>query len=209
MTMRDDTLVTPEVLGEALQQVTEEGGDNVLKTFADSEPILSSFLADYATKVAGKMALSGAGKATVRGVHQDMLMAGALVYRAMRHASYQLWEDTALGDRLRILRKEVTGESEDETAEPRIAEPTAGDVKPAGHDHLVVLLGPQVGRKTALMRALRQLAHLSSKQARQVIESAPTVIVQGLSEEQANLLKDRLEENGGKVVVMRPDGKEA
>jgi large subunit ribosomal protein L7/L12 len=200
MTMRDDTLVTPEVMGETLQQVSEEGSDKALEAFAQSEPILSSFLADYATKVAGKMALTGAGKATVRGVHQDLLMAGVLVYRVMRHAGYKLWEDTALGDRLRLLRQEVTGP----TAPEDTADKPAEGKKVIDHDRLVVLIGPQVGRKTALVQALRRLAHLSTKQARRLIESTPAVIGQGLSEEQANQIKTHLEQSGGRVVVMRP-----
>jgi len=106
---RDVTLVTDEVLGATLSEYNGQGAAVMLRAFAEAEPTLAGFLNENANRVVGKLALAGASRAIVQGVHADLLAAGVLAYLGVRKGAFKVWQDTELGDRLRDL--EVTAET--------------------------------------------------------------------------------------------------
>lgn len=93
---RDDTLVSKETLETTFGRFSDEGLESMLGALTAAEPHLGTFLTENAARVAGKLALCGAPRSIVRGVHQDLPASAVLVYLAVRQGTYQIWEDTAL-----------------------------------------------------------------------------------------------------------------
>jgi len=108
--MRDVTLVSDEVLAETLSEYNGQGTPAMVRAFAEAEPTLATFLSENANRVVGKLALAGASRSIVQGVHADLVAAGVLAYLSVRKGAYKVWQETALGDRLRAL--EVPTDSE-------------------------------------------------------------------------------------------------
>jgi len=93
---RDDTLVSKEMLETTFSRFSDEGLEVMLAALTAAEPYLGTFLTENAVRVAGKLALCGAPRSVVRGIHQDLLAFAVLVYLAVREGTYQIWKDTAL-----------------------------------------------------------------------------------------------------------------
>jgi ribosomal protein L7/L12 len=199
--MRDDTLVSKQSLETTLGQLGENGSDSFLSTLMEAEPGLGGFLTHNATLVAGKLALTGAPQEVIQGVHSDLLAACAVVYWAVRQGSYEIWEGTALGDRLRALQPAqqtaAAGTAVDDTEQAE----GAADSESAG-EHVVVLLGTTAGRKRELVRALRQLTGQPLRQVRRLLEQTPVAVFRGLAEQAAVELQAQLEQAGGRAVVL-------
>ena len=100
---REVTLVSDEVLGETLTEYNGRGTVAMVRAFAEAEPTLASFLSENANRVVGKLALAGASRAIVQGVHADLVAAGVLAYLSVRKGAYKVWAGTELGERLRDL----------------------------------------------------------------------------------------------------------
>src|SRR5262245_43310770 len=90
----------------------------MMATIVQAEPILGNVLQATAAQVAGKLALSGAPHPVVAGVHNDMLSTLALVYLAVRKGSYEIWEGTALGERLQHLDVAAQDRVDDAAIDP-------------------------------------------------------------------------------------------
>jgi hypothetical protein len=121
---RDVTLVNDEVLAETLSEYNGFGTPAMVRAFAEAEPTLATFLSENANRVVGKLALAGASRSIVQGVHADLIAAGVLAYLSVRKGAYKVWQDTELGERLRAL--EVPSEGETASA--------ATDEEPPGAD---------------------------------------------------------------------------
>ena len=57
------------------------------------------------------------------------------------------------------------------------------------------------GQKLQVIKAVREVTQLSLKEAKETVESAPTIIKQTVPTEDAEALKKRLEEAGAKVTL--------
>jgi hypothetical protein len=99
----DSMLVEPENIISARQHVAEKGSSQSLNEFAQTEPVLASFIYEGLAIVAGKLSLSGAPTELVQGSHEDVLALLLTCVHALRRGHYALWKDTVTGTRLAQL----------------------------------------------------------------------------------------------------------
>ena len=57
------------------------------------------------------------------------------------------------------------------------------------------------GNKVKVIKAVRELTGLGLKEAKAVVDEAPKMIKEGVSKEEANMIKEKLEAEGAKVTV--------
>ena len=57
------------------------------------------------------------------------------------------------------------------------------------------------GKKIAVIKAIREVTQLGLADAKKVVEAAPTMVKEGVSKEEAEDLKKKLEEAGAKVTL--------
>src|SRR6516165_1304259 len=96
-------LVEPEHIVSARKDVADQGSGQALNKFAETEPVLASFIYEGLASVAGKLSLSGAPTELVQGSHEDVLAVILTCVQAMRRGHYALWKDTVTGTRLAQL----------------------------------------------------------------------------------------------------------
>ena len=65
----------------------------------------------------------------------------------------------------------------------------------------VVLKAASPDKKIAVIKVVRELTGLGLKEAKDLVEGAPKAVKEGVSKEQAEEIKKKLEENGGTVEV--------
>jgi ribosomal protein L7/L12 len=195
--MRDDTLVSEQVLKVALDDAGRCGPEAVLEDLIQSEPHLGSYLQQNATLVAGKLALSGAPQPVIEGVHTNLLSACALVYRALRQGTYEIWQNTALGERLKLLDP-ASGETR---TEDRAGPQQQPDSSTIAEPRTIVLLGVKTGHKTQLSRAVSRLTGWTLRQVRQLLEQTPVTLFENVPAEVAASIQTQLEQSGGRAVV--------
>ena len=75
----------------------------------------------------------------------------------------------------------------------------AGDV--AEQDEFDVVLESDGGNKIAVIKEVRSLTSLGLKEAKDLVEAAPTAVLEKVSKEAAEKAKDALEGAGAKVTV--------
>jgi ribosomal protein L7/L12 len=184
--MRDDTIVSETALKTAVEEVGKNGPDTMMATIVQAEPILGNFLQATAAQVAGKLALSGAPHPVIAGVHNDMLWACSLVYLALRKGSYEIWEGTALGERLQQLEVTAQEGGDDTDTEPR---------------QQVLLLGIAARSKTRVMHCVSSLTGRPLREVRKLLEQAPVVIFADVPAPFAAVIQAQLEQIGGRIVV--------
>jgi hypothetical protein len=97
--MRDDTIVSGQALQEALDTLERKGIEATLGDLLQAEPVLGGYVTQNATLVAGKLALAGAPQSVSQGVHTDLLANCLLVYLAVRKGTFEIWKETALGEK--------------------------------------------------------------------------------------------------------------
>jgi ribosomal protein L7/L12 len=199
--MSDDTLVSQQALRAAIDHMGEHGSDAVLQALQQAEPCLSYYLTESAARVVGKLALSGAPHEVVTGVHGDLLWTCALVYLAVRRGSYEIWQDTALGERLRVLDPAAVSEPAGDTAASLEEEVAAAA---ALEPHAVVLLGVRTGRKTELAGAVRRLTGWTLRQVRELLEHTPVTLFEDVRADVAATIQAELEHSGGRTLVTPP-----
>jgi hypothetical protein len=188
-TLRDDTLVSENALHSAIDRMGQHGLEATLQALGQAEPGLGHFLTENAARVAGKLALSGAPQSVVTGVHGDLLSACALVYLAVRRGSYEIWEGTALGDRLRDLEVDTPSEADN----PEGDEPA----------QQVLLLGIAPRCKTRVLSLVRQRTGQSARDVRQLLGQVPLVLLSAVPRVIAEAVRDELTQAGGQV-TLRP-----
>jgi ribosomal protein L7/L12 len=189
--MRDDTLVSDAALQQVMDRMGQHGPESLFHTFLQAEPHLGPAVLRTATQVAGNLALSGAPQPVVSGVHWDLLFTAALVYHALRNGSYEIWHDTAVGERLRALEV-VVPEAEASAPNPET---------PAQDGLQVVLIGVAPHRKTRLVATVHKLTGRTAKEAREMLGQLPVVLFPEVSAPLADLVCKQLEQAGGVVAV--------
>jgi len=85
-----------------------------------------------------------------------------------------------------------------------MAAPTGGGGAPAAEEKTsfnVILKAASADKKIAVIKVVRELTGLGLKEAKDLVESAPKPVKEGVTKEQAEEIKKKLEENGGTVEV--------
>ena len=84
-----------------------------------------------------------------------------------------------------------------------VAAPAGGDAGGAAAEQTEfdVVLASFGGNKVAVIKAVRGATGLGLKEAKEVVESAPKAIKEGVSKEEAEELKAQLEEAGAEVEI--------
>src|SRR5205807_2170390 len=85
------------------------------------------------------------------------------------------------------------------------AGPAAGPAvpeKPAEQTEFTVMLdGFDAAKKINVIKIVREITGLGLKEAKDLVEGAPKPLKENVSKDEANKLKQKLEEGGGKVSV--------
>ena len=82
------------------------------------------------------------------------------------------------------------------------AMPAAGGGEGAAEEEKTefdVVLTDVGGNKIHVIKAVREVTSLGLKEAKELVESAPTAVAEGVSKEEAEAIKAKLEEAGAKV----------
>ncbi|MGJ5672888.1 MAG: 50S ribosomal protein L7/L12 [Nostochopsis sp.] len=84
-----------------------------------------------------------------------------------------------------------------------MAAPTAAAAEPVEEqtEFDVVLEDVPADKKIAILKVVRELTGLGLKEAKDLVESAPKAVKEGMAKEAAEDAKKRIEEAGGKVSV--------
>ena len=85
-----------------------------------------------------------------------------------------------------------------------MAAPAAGDAAPAAEEKTefdVILAGFDASAKIKVIKAVREISGLGLGEAKAFVESAPKAVKEGVSKDEAEELKKKLEEAGAKVEV--------
>ena len=83
-----------------------------------------------------------------------------------------------------------------------MAAPAAGGAAPAAEEKTefdVVLVGFDAAQKIKVIKSVREITGLGLADAKAVVEAAPKAIKEGVSKDEAEDLKKKLEEAGAKV----------
>lgn len=82
-----------------------------------------------------------------------------------------------------------------------VAAPAAGGEAAAAEekDSFDVTLAEVGGNKVAVIKAVRAVTSLGLKEAKDLVESAPAAVKEGVNKEEAETIKKQLEEAGAKV----------
>ena len=83
-----------------------------------------------------------------------------------------------------------------------MAAPAAGAAAPAAEEKTefdVILAGFDAAAKIKVIKAVREISGLGLAEAKAVVEGAPKALKEGVSKDEAEELKKKIEEAGGKV----------
>ena len=83
-----------------------------------------------------------------------------------------------------------------------MAAPAAGAAAPAAEEKTefdVVLTGFDAAAKIKVIKVVREITGLGLAEAKAAVEGAPKTLKEGLSKDEAEAMKAKVEENGGKV----------
>ncbi len=81
---------------------------------------------------------------------------------------------------------------------PGAAAPAAEEEEKTAFDVVLTEVGPN---KIQVIKAVRELTNLGLKEAKDLVESAPKAVKEGVNKEEAEAAKAKLEEAGAKVEV--------
>ena len=93
-----DGLINANIILEAQETLCEKGATMLFEELLEIEPELGQALADRATSVAGKLALTGAPHSLICGCYSDLLEIVVLCFHAVRIANARLWQDVEIGN---------------------------------------------------------------------------------------------------------------
>lgn len=79
--------------------------------------------------------------------------------------------------------------------------PTAGAAAAEEKDSFDVELTEGGANKIAVIKVVRELTEMGLKEAKDLVDGAPKVIKEGVKKEEAEAMKKKLEEAGGKVTL--------
>ena len=80
-----------------------------------------------------------------------------------------------------------------------VAGPAAGDDAAEAQTEFDVILKAAGGSKLAVVKLVKELTGLGLKEAKELVDSAPSPIKEGISKDEAEALKASLEEAGAEV----------
>ena len=88
-------------------------------------------------------------------------------------------------------------------AAPAAAAPAGGAAAPAGEEksEFSVFLASAGDKKINVIKEVRAITGLGLKEAKDLVEAAPSMVKEGVPEAEANEIKGKLEEAGGSVEV--------
>ena len=86
------------------------------------------------------------------------------------------------------------------TAAAAVAGPAAGGSAEEQSDFTVELTSDG-GAKIPVMKAVKELLGLGLKEAKELVEGVPAVLKEGVKKEEAETIKAKIEEAGGKVTL--------
>ncbi len=89
----------------------------------------------------------------------------------------------------------------DVTAAAPVAVAAAGGEAAAEKDSFDVELTAAGDKKVATIKAVREITGLGLKEAKELVDGAPTMIKEGLSESEANEVKEKLEAAGASITL--------
>ena len=81
------------------------------------------------------------------------------------------------------------------------AAPAAGGAAPAEKTSFDVILKSAGGAKLQVVKLVKELTSLGLKEAKELVDSAPKSLKEGVSKDEANALKSQLEEAGAEVEI--------
>jgi len=82
-----------------------------------------------------------------------------------------------------------------------VAGPAAGGSDEEAQDAFTVELTDAGAQKIAVIKAVKEVLGLGLKEAKDLVDAAPSVVKEGLKKEDAEALKKQLEEAGAKVTL--------
>ena len=88
-----------------------------------------------------------------------------------------------------------------EAAAPVMMAGPAGGAEAEEQTEFDVMLTSFGQQKIKVIKAAREITGLGLKDAKELVESAPTAIKEGIEEDEANKLKEQLEEAGAEVEI--------
>ena len=90
-------------------------------------------------------------------------------------------------------------------AAPAAAAPAAGDAPAAGADdektEFAVVLQDVGANKINVIKAVREVTTLGLREAKELVEAAPSKVKEAIAQDEANKVKEALEAAGAKVAV--------
>ena len=89
----------------------------------------------------------------------------------------------------------------DVTAAAPVAVAAAGGEAAAAKDSFDVELTAAVDKKFATIKAVREITGLGLKEAKELVDGAPTVIKEGVATSEAEEIKAKLEEAGASITL--------
>ena len=81
------------------------------------------------------------------------------------------------------------------------AAPAGGEAADAGDGTVSVILAGFGDNKIGVIKAIREVAGLGLKEAKEFVESAPKAVKEGISKDEAEELKKSLEEQGAQIEI--------
>lgn len=87
------------------------------------------------------------------------------------------------------------------TAAAPVAVAAAADAAPAGPVEVTVTLTNDGGAKIPVIKVVREITGLGLKEAKELVDGAPSIVKEGVSKEEAESLKAQLEEAGASVTL--------
>ena len=87
-----------------------------------------------------------------------------------------------------------------------VAAPQPGDTDASSSeaeekDSFTVTLKEFGANKIAVIKAVREVSALGLREAKELVEAAPTTVAEGISKEEADKMKAKIDESGAKAVV--------
>ena len=102
-----------------------------------------------------------------------------------------------LNELVKVLEKKF-GVSAQAAAGPASAEATAGEEEKSEFNVELTVVGEQ---KIAVIKVVKEVLALGLKEAKDLVESAPAMLKEGVKKEQAEEWKKKIETAGGKVTL--------
>jgi large subunit ribosomal protein L7/L12 len=81
------------------------------------------------------------------------------------------------------------------------AAPAAAEAAPESTEFNITLEAPPADKKIAIIKVVRVITGLGLKEAKDIVEGAPKVIKESASKNEADEIKKKIEEAGGKVTL--------